>query len=157
MRDGLKGGAGQGATDLVRNNVISFSTDHTPTTNTHTSTRHLLAIVSVNTRTITSSMLRARSDSQELFSRLSPTFNNASRNEWGDVADRFQKWVVGNEGHAEWDLGLELFWIAYVGAYPRFPSGEWPVWDVRIPMNGTFINRWMTMSLRDRATTNVSK
>jgi hypothetical protein len=38
-----------------------------------------------------------------------------------------------------WKWGVEVFWAAFIAAFPSFPLGEWPLWDSRIPMAGPFI------------------
>ena len=40
-----------------------------------------------------------------------------------------------------------MFWLAYVTAYPKFPAGNWPIWDSRILPQGTFIEGWMDGTL----------
>ena len=34
-----------------------------------------------------------------------------------------------------------MFWTAFIAAFPSFPLGDWPPWDVRIPMAGDFIEK----------------
>ena len=40
--------------------------------------------------------------------------------------------------------GRELFWMAFIAAYLAFPQGPWPYWHPRIPVEGTFIQDWLT-------------
>jgi hypothetical protein len=39
--------------------------------------------------------------------------------------------------------GVEVFWIAFVTAFPQFPFGAWPTWDPAILLNGPFITTRM--------------
>lgn len=45
--------------------------------------------------------------------------------------------------HPLWEWGIDLFWIAFIAAYPEFPNGSWPFWDTRIPCKGTFLTTWL--------------
>lgn len=36
----------------------------------------------------------------------------------------------------------ELFWTAFISAFPESPSGNWPRWNTLIAMEGDFISRW---------------
>ncbi|KAG6373001.1 hypothetical protein JVT61DRAFT_7049 [Boletus reticuloceps] len=40
-------------------------------------------------------------------------------------------------------LMRELFWMAFIAAYPDFPRGKWLRWNALIPMEGDFISHWM--------------
>ncbi|KAH0825733.1 hypothetical protein J3R83DRAFT_9940, partial [Lanmaoa asiatica] len=40
----------------------------------------------------------------------------------------------------------DTFWLAFVGAHPTFPHGNWPLWDARIPLEGPFIEHWLLIS-----------
>ncbi|KAI5997604.1 hypothetical protein EDC04DRAFT_2909611 [Pisolithus marmoratus] len=40
-------------------------------------------------------------------------------------------------------LMRELFWMAFVAAFPEFPHGDWPRWNGLITMEGDFISRWV--------------
>lgn len=42
---------------------------------------------------------------------------------------------------SHWKWGAEVFWTAFIAAFPTFPLGDWPSWDVRIPMVGSFIEK----------------
>ncbi|KAF8438189.1 hypothetical protein L210DRAFT_3545668 [Boletus edulis BED1] len=43
----------------------------------------------------------------------------------------------------------ELFWMAFIAAYPDFPRGKWLRWNALIPMEGDFISHW---TLKDEDT-----
>jgi len=40
-------------------------------------------------------------------------------------------------------LVREFFWMSFVAAFPLFPFGNWPNWDPRISLQGSFISYWM--------------
>ena len=42
-----------------------------------------------------------------------------------------------------WVWARDAYWIAFVGAHPDFPGGEWPSWNTAVGMGGVFITRWM--------------
>lgn len=63
------------------------------------------------------------------------------------LAQGLQDWIVLTESN-DLDVStepwtLDLFWIAFVAAHPRFPRGSWPRWDERVPMAGSFMTKWM--------------
>ncbi|KIO21110.1 hypothetical protein M407DRAFT_10561 [Tulasnella calospora MUT 4182] len=63
------------------------------------------------------------------------------------LAQDIQDWLVLNDvtkPSATRNWGRELFWMAFVAVHPCFPGGEWPDWDSRVPMEGDFIDEWMT-------------
>lgn len=60
---------------------------------------------------------------------------------------------VADSRHPQWAWGKDLFWFAYIAAYPRFPEGHWPSWDPAIPAEGAFIDRWLD-DADTRSTTN---
>lgn len=41
--------------------------------------------------------------------------------------------------------GRDTFWLAFIGAYPSFPSENWEPWNPTIPLGGQFIEEWLTM------------
>ncbi|KAH9169148.1 hypothetical protein EDB89DRAFT_2099120 [Lactarius sanguifluus] len=78
------------------------------------------------------------------FLPLSPTFDKASSVAWVSLASRIQQWLVyyiQDQHLLHWKWGAEVFWTAFVAAFPSFPLGNWPRWDVRIPFAGAFIER----------------
>ncbi|EGO04520.1 hypothetical protein SERLA73DRAFT_148992 [Serpula lacrymans var. lacrymans S7.3] len=44
----------------------------------------------------------------------------------------------------EWTWGREVFWMAYIAAYPEFPNGRWTIWSLKISPEGSFLEGWMT-------------
>lgn len=33
--------------------------------------------------------------------------------------------------------------MAFIGAYPAFPAGDWPKWPLEIALEGAFITHWI--------------
>ncbi|TFK79105.1 hypothetical protein K466DRAFT_459449, partial [Polyporus arcularius HHB13444] len=65
---------------------------------------------------------------------------------WVWLYEQIERWlvdVVVDRRSKLWIWGREAFWIAFVGAYPAFPGGEWPNWNPCISMDGEFIRRWV--------------
>ncbi|KAI9430279.1 hypothetical protein H4582DRAFT_1824482, partial [Lactarius indigo] len=78
------------------------------------------------------------------FLPLSPTFDKASAMAWASLAFQIQKWLVyyiQDQHLLHWKWGTEVFWTAFVTTFPSFPFGNWPLWDVRIPFAGAFIEK----------------
>ena len=78
------------------------------------------------------------------FLPLSPAFNKASSVDWASLAFRVQQWLIyyiQDQQMSHWKWGAEVFWTAFIAAFPTFPLGDWPSWDVRIPMVGSFIEK----------------
>jgi len=73
-------------------------------------------------------------------------FDHQSGEAWAELAMLIQS-VLVQSSHGEempcYVLAREFFWMAFVAAFPSFPFGEWPEWDLRIPMRGTFISAWV--------------
>jgi hypothetical protein len=78
------------------------------------------------------------------FLPLAPAFDKASTKAWATLASRIQDWLIfyiHDEHLPHWKWGAEVFWIAFVAAFPSFPLGDWALWDARIPFVGTFIEK----------------
>jgi hypothetical protein len=57
---------------------------------------------------------------------------------------QIQRWLVNIPLDSQhWSWGRNAFWFAFVAAYPDFPSGNWLMWDARIPLQGRFIEQWL--------------
>ncbi|KAI9572723.1 hypothetical protein HD554DRAFT_1989618, partial [Boletus coccyginus] len=88
---------------------------------------------------------RANNDSLSIsFLPLSSTFHCLNPRHWASLCSSIQRWLVSipnQSQHQTW--GRDMFWLAYVVAYPNFPAGTWPIWDSRILPKGTFIKGWM--------------
>ncbi|KAG1894218.1 uncharacterized protein F5891DRAFT_961900, partial [Suillus fuscotomentosus] len=82
------------------------------------------------------------------FLLLPPSFDYTNRANWQTVSQQIQEWLttkVDTESSL-WTWGCDVFWLAFVGAYPSFPTGKWPMWDPRIPLEGSFIEQWLEHS-----------
>ncbi|KIK36599.1 hypothetical protein CY34DRAFT_16279 [Suillus luteus UH-Slu-Lm8-n1] len=82
------------------------------------------------------------------FLPLPPTFNYFNRTDWQMVSQKIQEWLTTevDTRSSLWTWGRDTFWLAFVAAYPSFPSGQWPMWDPRIPLEGEFIEQWLAQS-----------
>ncbi|KAG1719838.1 hypothetical protein EDB19DRAFT_1898628 [Suillus lakei] len=87
------------------------------------------------------------------FLPLPPTFNYFNRTDWQMVSQRIQEWLTTevDTRSSVWTWGRDAFWLAFVAAYPSFPSSQWPMWDPRIPLEGEFIEQWLEWSGGDSA------
>ena len=50
-----------------------------------------------------------------------------------------------------------MFWTAFIAAFPSFPLGDWPPWDVRIPMAGALIEKQVVTADFDEVARQASK
>ncbi|KAK1230712.1 protein kinase, partial [Marasmius sp. AFHP31] len=66
---------------------------------------------------------------------------------WADVYKGIGEWMgrFGMErGETEdWQWGREVYWMAFVAAFPHFPAGSWTNWDPAIELEGPFIVEWV--------------
>ncbi|KIM60205.1 hypothetical protein SCLCIDRAFT_124746 [Scleroderma citrinum Foug A] len=74
------------------------------------------------------------------FLPLLDTFNPNTTQDWWQLAQCIQDWLI-NIPHdsQQWTWGCDVFWLAFVGAHPMFPLGRWSFWDMRIPLEGPYI------------------
>ncbi|KAG1847459.1 hypothetical protein C8R48DRAFT_615486 [Suillus tomentosus] len=81
-------------------------------------------------------------------------FDYADQAKWASLMKDIEAWLVDqvNCQTQLWTWGRDVFWLAFIAAYPSFPGGLWPKWDSRIPLEGTFIEQWLEQS-GDVATT----
>ncbi|KAF8124142.1 hypothetical protein EV363DRAFT_1541669 [Boletus edulis] len=57
---------------------------------------------------------------------------------------------LSNTNPERYFLMRELFWMAFIAAFPAFPHGtNWPRWDPQISMEGDFISRWVLKDSTD--------
>lgn len=80
------------------------------------------------------------------FLPLAPSFNHRDGQSWSKLVEIISNWLVNDVKtlkSQEWTWGTDIFWMAFVAAYPSFPSGTWPVWDCHIALDGTFIHEWL--------------
>lgn len=85
-------------------------------------------------------------DCEITFLPLPPTFDYTRSDSWADLALQIQDWlinIVADTRAQQWIWGREIFWIAFMAAYPNFPQGPWLKWDSKISMDGSFIQGWM--------------
>ena len=81
------------------------------------------------------------------FLPLKQSFNHQEGQSWSKLVEVISNWLVNDVKslkRPEWMWGTDAFWMAFVAAYPSFPSGsQWPVWDSHIALDGTFIHEWL--------------
>ncbi|KAG1804056.1 uncharacterized protein BJ212DRAFT_1304457 [Suillus subaureus] len=60
-------------------------------------------------------------------------------------SDEIESWLVTKVDSESplWAWGCDAFWLAFIGGYPCFLRGRWPMWDSRVPLQGTFIEAWL--------------
>ncbi|KAH7903915.1 hypothetical protein BJ138DRAFT_1119926 [Hygrophoropsis aurantiaca] len=83
------------------------------------------------------------------FFPLPSTFDHRTTNSWAMLANEIQSWMIGSVFDTQsndWLWGREFFWMAYIGAHPQFPFGEWPPWNPKISMEGVFVSCWTKAS-----------
>ncbi|KAF8256942.1 hypothetical protein EI94DRAFT_1761786 [Lactarius quietus] len=76
------------------------------------------------------------------FLPLTPNFNKTSAEAWSSLASKIQQWLIfciQDQELPYWKWGVEVFWVAFIAAFPIFPLRDWPLWDLQIPMAGPFI------------------
>ncbi|KAI0819950.1 hypothetical protein BC628DRAFT_1400176 [Trametes gibbosa] len=80
------------------------------------------------------------------FLSIAPPFDWRSQRHWASLSQRIGDWlrsVVSVRDSSAWVWGRDAFWIAFIGAYPAFPAGDWPKWPLEIALEGTFITHWI--------------
>ncbi|KAI5989689.1 hypothetical protein EDD15DRAFT_2139343, partial [Pisolithus albus] len=80
------------------------------------------------------------------FLPLPRTFDFTDPRQWATLSKEIECWLVNKVQDSSlpyWTWGKDAFWLTFIGAHPRFPDGEWSVWDPRIPVEGTFIEEWL--------------
>lgn len=79
-------------------------------------------------------------DELPTFLPLPETFDPMVAQDWEHLTQHIQEWLLDIPCDSqEWTWGCDAFWLAFVGAHSTFPMGIWPLWDTRIPMEGTYI------------------
>ncbi|KAG1878922.1 hypothetical protein F4604DRAFT_1537481, partial [Suillus subluteus] len=79
-----------------------------------------------------------------LFLLLPSNFNHMNSHHWSQLSEQIQHWLVTIPSDSQhWTWGRDAFWLAFVGACPDFPGGSWLRWDMRIPLEGQFIEQWV--------------
>ncbi|KAG1753111.1 hypothetical protein EDD22DRAFT_784685 [Suillus occidentalis] len=78
------------------------------------------------------------------FLPLPSNFSPVDSYHWLQLSQQIQRWLVFILAESQhWKWGCDVFWLAFVGACPDFPNGQWPRWDTRIPLKGQFIKQWL--------------
>ena len=79
------------------------------------------------------------------FVPLPATFRPLDDNGWIKLYHSIATWMTSHleVGSLAWVWARDAYWIAFVGAHPEFPGGEWPSWDSAVGLDGVFICRWM--------------
>ncbi|KAG2145798.1 hypothetical protein DEU56DRAFT_910081 [Suillus clintonianus] len=79
------------------------------------------------------------------FLPLRGIFNYTDSKEWAALSKEIEEWLVAEVDSRSqlWTWGRDAFWLTFVAAYPLFPRGKWPMWDPRVPVEGTFIKEWL--------------
>ncbi|EGO30401.1 hypothetical protein SERLADRAFT_404586 [Serpula lacrymans var. lacrymans S7.9] len=81
------------------------------------------------------------------FLPLHSSFNPYNAQCWIGLMNKIQRWLlieVVDRHSLEWTWGREVFWMAYIAAYPEFPNGRWTIWSLKISPEGSFLEGWMT-------------
>ncbi|KAI6147786.1 hypothetical protein BKA82DRAFT_506334 [Pisolithus tinctorius] len=84
------------------------------------------------------------------FFPLSPQFHPLDGRAWASLANEIQFFLVQDISIEQtqpdcYEVLRDIFWMAFVAAYPSFPHGEWPQWNPMISMEGEFMSYWMNI------------
>ncbi|KAH7903988.1 hypothetical protein BJ138DRAFT_1187413 [Hygrophoropsis aurantiaca] len=82
------------------------------------------------------------------FLPLSRNFDRSNPADWSILANSIQDWLLHIESTTSqyWSWGRDAFWLAFIAANPGFPNGRWALWDARVPLEGQFIEQWLSES-----------
>lgn len=84
--------------------------------------------------------------SSSTFLPLPRTFNRHCTTDWVTLFQEMQDFVFEvavDMDSPERAWGTDLYWIAYIAAYPTFPQGARTKWDPRMKLCGTFGDYWL--------------
>ncbi|KAG2138246.1 hypothetical protein BD769DRAFT_1341613, partial [Suillus cothurnatus] len=85
---------------------------------------------------------RSMSDDTPIsFLPLLATFNHMDSFHWAELSVTIL--ALEDTMTPEWTWGQDTFWYGFVTANPDFPSGRWLLWNLRIPLEGQFIEEWV--------------
>lgn len=73
-------------------------------------------------------------------------FRPSNRFHWHFVVWRVESWLINfirDRSSPYWTWGQDIFWLAFLGAYPDFPNGNWEAWDSLIDFDGPVILKYM--------------
>ncbi|KIK72052.1 hypothetical protein PAXRUDRAFT_800254 [Paxillus rubicundulus Ve08.2h10] len=79
-------------------------------------------------------------------SPLPQMFDPTNTRHWAVLTKEIKHWPVNKvcAPHPQWTWGHEAFWLTFIGANPMFPGGRWFPWDFQIPLEGPFIEEWLS-------------
>ena len=82
------------------------------------------------------------------FLPLPSNFESTDVSHWQRLTKTIERCLVAsttfeNRYPEAYRVMRDLFWMAFVAAFPTFPEGDWPLWDARISMEGGFISNWV--------------
>jgi hypothetical protein len=88
-------------------------------------------------------------DTSIFFLPLLVIFDHLDSYHWAELSGTIQSWLVALEDTMtpEWTWGRDTFWYTFIAAYPDFPGGKWVFLDLRIPLEGQFIEEWVGGSI----------
>ncbi|KAG2367084.1 hypothetical protein BDR07DRAFT_1272824 [Suillus spraguei] len=74
-----------------------------------------------------------------------PTFDSCNRGNWSSLWKDIKVWLVLEVDPESllWAWGHDAFWLAFIGTYPYFLRGRWPMWDSQVLLQDTFIEGWL--------------
>ncbi|KAI0943228.1 hypothetical protein AcW1_002443 [Taiwanofungus camphoratus] len=107
--------------------------------------------------TATNVALRDTPDQSISFLPLPSTFSPSDWCSWAAISTKIEMWLLNeivNTRCADWTWGCDAFWIVFISAHPDFPAGEWPKWNAKIALEGSFIERWMQQDCQGLAECN---
>ncbi|KAG1908797.1 uncharacterized protein F5891DRAFT_1180361 [Suillus fuscotomentosus] len=112
------------------------------------STRSNSPLMDDSTPSQANNNLSSQADDIIPFLPLQRIFNYINPMEWATLSKEIKEWLVNDVDTRSqlWTWGCDAFWLTFVAAYPLFPRGKWPMWDPRIPVEGTFIQEWLGRS-----------
>ncbi|KAF8417183.1 hypothetical protein L210DRAFT_3462180 [Boletus edulis BED1] len=89
------------------------------------------------------------------FLPLPPIWDHLNSDHWLVLLKEIERWLVNDIRSPtipQWTWGRDTFWLAFIGAYPSFPNERWEQWNPDIPLEGQFIEEWLTRDGIDGST-----
>ncbi|EGO30672.1 hypothetical protein SERLADRAFT_404740 [Serpula lacrymans var. lacrymans S7.9] len=81
-----------------------------------------------------------------MIDRKLSSFNPYDMQCWIRLMNKIQCWLlmeVIDRQSLEWTWGREVFWMAYIAAYPKFSCGQWTRWSPKISPEQSFLEGWI--------------
>ena len=79
------------------------------------------------------------------FLPLHDDFDHNDANKWKWLVNVLQEYLLDPHLHTKFQscylFTRELFWMAFIAAYPTFPHSPWPLWNSEIAREGDFVSR----------------